>query len=186
MPIPSLPDGVHSVVAIDAKGGGVPGQSAVRQRFVSACRDGARVKPRHGLGADTRADFDRLVNGQLRAEHDGDIEGILAPMSDAIIHEVVGLADDPVQGLEAVRHRYRDLLAASVHERDIPLRRRYGPGFVLDEHVWSGRLTGRAFDIDGHGRWLSHRVLWLLEVRDGRIVRETVWNDLSAIRKQLV
>jgi ketosteroid isomerase-like protein len=29
-------------------------------------------------------------------------------------------------------------------------------------------------------------VLWLLEVRDGRIVRETVWNDLSAIRKQLL
>jgi hypothetical protein len=140
----------------------------------------------HDLDPNHRADLDRLVDGQLRAEHDGDIEGILAPMTAGIVHEVVGLADDPIHGLEAVRRRYRELLAATVHERDVPIRRRYGPGFVLDEHVWSGRLTGRAFDIDGHGRWLSHRVLWLLEVEDGRIVRETVWNDLSAIRKHLL
>ena len=45
----------------------------------------------------------------------------------------------------------------------MPLRRLYGTDFVFDEHVWSGRLTGRAFDLDGHGRWISHRVLWLLE-----------------------
>ena len=47
----------------------------------------------------------------MRAEHDGDIEGILAPMSAAISHEIVGLADAPIHGLEAVRQRYRDLLA---------------------------------------------------------------------------
>jgi hypothetical protein len=141
--------------------------------------------PQQDLDGHTQADLDRLVDGQLRAEHDGDIEAILAPMTDAIVHEVVGLPDDPVHGLDAVRRRYGDLLAATVHERDVPLRRRYGRDFVLDEHVWSGRLTGRAFGMDGHGRWISHRVLWLLEVRNGRIVRETVWNDLSAIRRQL-
>jgi hypothetical protein len=136
-------------------------------------------------GHDGRAALDRLVDGQLRAEHDGDIEAILAPMADAIVHDVVGSTSNPIQGLAAVRQRYHDLLAASVHERDVPVRRLYGAGFVLDEHVWSGRLTGRAFDMDGHGRWISHRVLWLLEVRAGRIVRETVWNDLEAIRRQL-
>ena len=135
---------------------------------------------------DARAVLDRLVDGQLRAEHDGDIEGILAPMADGIVHDVVGLADGPIQGREAVRQRYRELLSVSVHERDVPLQRRYGGDFVLDEHLWSGRLTGRAFDIDGRGRWLTHRVLWLIEVREGRIVRETVWNDLSAIRRQLL
>jgi len=144
------------------------------------------VNTAQDLDPNARADLDRLVDGQLRAEHDGDIEGILAPMSDAIVHEIVGLSDEPIHGLGAVRHRYRDLLAVSVHERDVPVRRRYGKDFVLDEHIWSGRLTGRAFDIDGHGRQLSHRVLWLLEVHDGRIVRETVWNDLAAIRKQLL
>ncbi len=144
-----------------------------------------RMLPSQDLDAEARASLDRLVDGQLRAEHDGDIEGILAPMTEGIVHEVVGLADEPIHGLEAVRGRYRDLLAATVHERDIPIRRRYGRDLVIDEHVWSGRLTGRAFDIDGRGRWLSHRVLWLFEVRDGRIVRETVWNDLAAIRRQL-
>ena len=134
---------------------------------------------------DSRADLDQLVNAQLRAEHDGDVEAILAPMATTIVHDVVGSTSHAVQGLEAVRRRYHDLLAATVHERDVPLRRLYGPGFVLDEHVWSGRLIGRAFELDGHGRWISHRVLWLMEVRDGRIVRETVWNDIEAIRRQL-
>jgi hypothetical protein len=132
-----------------------------------------------------QAELDRLVDGQLRAEHDGDIEAIVASMADAVVHDLVGSLHNPVQGQDAVRRRYHDLLAATVHERDVPLRRLYGTDFVFDEHVWSGRLTGRAFDIDGHGRWISHRVLWLLEVRDGRIVRETVWNDLAAIRRQL-
>ncbi len=144
------------------------------------------VIPAQDLDPETRANLDRLVDGQLRAEHDGDIEGILAPMAAAIVHEVVGLGGEPIRGLDAVRQRYRDLLAASVHEQDTPIRRRYGPGFVIDEHAWSGRLTGRAFDIDGRGRWLSYRVLWLLEVRDGSIVAETIWNDLAAIRRQLI
>lgn len=143
------------------------------------------MKPQQDTPEDEQAILDQLVDAQLRAEHDGDIEAILAPMAEAIVHDVVGLANNPIHGLEAVRRRYHDLLAATIHERDEPLRRRYGRDFVLDEHLWSGRLTGRAFDIDGRGRWLSHRVLWLLEVRDGRIVRETVWNDLSAIRRQL-
>ena len=136
-------------------------------------------------GPSGQAELDRLVDAQLRAEHDGDIEAILAPMDDAVVHDLVGATENPVQGLEAVRRRYHDLLAATVHERDVPLRRLYGPDFVLDEHVWSGRLIGRAFEIDGHGRWLSHRVMWLVQVRDGRIVRETVWNDLAAIQRQL-
>jgi ketosteroid isomerase-like protein len=32
----------------------------------------------------------------------------------------------------------------------------------------------------------STAAAWLLEVRDGRIVRQTVWNDLAAIRRQLL
>ena len=106
-------------------------------------------------------------------------------MADSIVHDVVGSADGPVHGLAAVRRRYQEFLTATVHERDVPIRRLYGKDFVFDEHAWHGRLTGHAFDIDGHGRWISDRVLWLLEVRDGRIVRQTVWNDLAAITRQL-
>ncbi len=134
----------------------------------------------------TSQQLDRIVDAQLCAEHDGDLEAILAPMADDIVHDVVGSADGPIQGFEAVRRRYQEWSAATVHERDVPIRRLYGRDFVLEEHAWHGRLTGRAFDIDGHGRWISYRVLWLLEVRDGRIVRQTVWNDMSAIRRQLL
>jgi hypothetical protein len=132
-----------------------------------------------------RADLDRIVDAHLRAEHDGDLPAILDLMTDGIVHDVVGSIDGPIQGLDAVRLRYRDLLAATVHERDTPVRRLYGTDFVLDERIWHGRLIGHGFDADGHGRWLSHRVLWLLEIHDGRIGRETVWNDLAAIRRQL-
>jgi predicted ester cyclase len=132
-----------------------------------------------------RATLDRLIDIQLRAEHDGDVEAIVEAMDQAVVHDLVGSLDNPIQGIAAVRRRYHDLLAATVHERDVPIRRLYGPDFVLDEHLWSGRLTGRAFDLEGRGRWISHRVAWLVEVRDGRIVRETVWNDIDAIRRQL-
>jgi ketosteroid isomerase-like protein len=136
-------------------------------------------------GDDERRMLDRLVDAQLRAEHDADVEAILALMSDAIVHDVVGLAENPVRGLAAVRRRYQAFLGATVHVRDEPLGRRYGNGFVVDEHVWSGRLTGNAFGIDGRGRRLDHRVMWLLEVADGRIVREVIWNDVQAIQRQL-
>jgi hypothetical protein len=142
----------------------------------------AVMKPYQEAG---RAELDQLVDVQLRAEHDGDIEAILASMAETVVHDMVGSLDNPIHGLAAVRGRYRDVLAATVHERDVPLRRLYGPNFVLDEHVWSGRLTGRAFGLEGHGRWISHRAVWLLEVHGGRIARETIWNDVEAIRRQL-
>jgi uncharacterized protein len=132
-----------------------------------------------------RTTLDRIIDVQLRAEHDGDVQAIVGAMDEGVVHDLVGSLDNPVQGLAAVRRRYQDLLAATVHERDIPLRRLYGPDFVVDEHVWSGRLTGRAFELDGRGRWISHRSLRLVEVTNGRISRETVWNDIEAIRRQL-
>lgn len=137
-------------------------------------------------GADGRAKLDGIVDAHLRAEHDGDLEAILAPMASAILHDVVGSPENPVHGLDAVRQRYRDQLAVTIHERDVPVRRLYGPDFVLDEQLWQGRLTGRSFDVDGDGRWVSYRVLRLLEVRDERIVRETVWTDVAALRRQLL
>ena len=132
-----------------------------------------------------RSALDRLVDSQLRAEHDGDVEAIVGSMAPGVVHDLVGSIDNPVHGISAVRSRYHDVLAATVHERDVPVRRLYGPDFILDEHIWSGRLIGRAFDLDGHGRQISHRAVWLLEVRDGQIVRETVWNDIESIRRQL-
>ena len=143
------------------------------------------------MNADSAADhaardrLDRLVDGQLRAQHDGDLEAIVASMAPGVVYDVVGADDNPIQGIAAVRHRYRELVGSTLHERDVPVRRLYGPDFVLDEHLWQGRVIGRAFGHDGRGRWLSHRELCLLEVRDDRIVRQTIWNDAAAIGRQL-
>jgi hypothetical protein len=140
-----------AVISVWSAGGAIV---AVMKPYQQAGRAIVAVmKPYQEAG---RAELDQLVDVQLRAEHDGDIEAILASMAETV-----------------------------VHERDVPLRRLYGPNFVLDEHVWSGRLTGRAFGLEGHGRWISHRAVWLLEVHGGRIARETIWNDVEAIRRQL-
>jgi hypothetical protein len=67
-----------------------------------------RVKPQPDRYQDGQADLDRLVDARLRAEHDGDIEAILAPLAEAIVHDVVGSIDNPIQGCEAVRRRYAE------------------------------------------------------------------------------
>jgi predicted ester cyclase len=143
------------------------------------------MQPNPNPDQDARARLGRIADAHLRAEHDGDLEAILAPLAHGIVHDTVGSTENPIRGLDAVRGHYRDQLAVMIHERDVPLRRLFGPDFVVDEHLWQGRLTGRAFELDGHGRWVSYRVLSVLEVRDDRIVRQTVWNDLAAIRRQL-
>lgn len=107
---------------------------------------------------DARAVLDGIVDGLLRAEQDVDLAAILAPMADGVVRDVVRSPDNPTQGLGALLRRpYCDQLAAKVHERNVPLRRLSGWGFVLDEQAWLSRLTGRAFEIDGHRRWLNHR-----------------------------
>jgi hypothetical protein len=69
------------------------------------------MQPQQDPGGDRQADFDRLVDGQLRAEHDGDIEAILAPLAEAIVHDVVGSIDSPFQGCDAVRGRYAERIS---------------------------------------------------------------------------
>jgi hypothetical protein len=48
------------------------------------------VKPQPERYEDGQADLDRLVDARLRAEHDGDIEAILAPLAQAIVHDGAG------------------------------------------------------------------------------------------------
>lgn len=155
------------------------------QHLVSDTVHGGVMEPQPESGNHERAALDRIVDAHLRAEHDGDLAAILGSMADAVVHDVVGSPHGAMEERETIRRHYREALGATVHECDVPLRRLYGEGFVLDEHLWRGRVIGRAFDLDGRGRWISYRVLWLLEIRDGRIVRQTVWNDLAAVQRQL-
>jgi uncharacterized protein len=70
-------------------------------------------------------------------------------------------------------------------ERIEPVTRRYGADFLVDEVVWHGRAVGHPFGFDGRNRPFSHRLLHVLEFRDGLISRENVWVDLAAIAQQL-
>jgi len=69
------------------------------------------VKPQQDRYEDGQADLDRLVDARLRPEHDGDIEAILAPLAEAIVHDVVGSIDSPFQGCDAVRGRYAERIS---------------------------------------------------------------------------
>jgi uncharacterized protein len=135
--------------------------------------------------AGRRAELDRLVDAHLHAESQGDVETLLAGMTDDVEHEMLGAADNPARGKDAVRARYLERFANTASERDVPLRRLYGDGFVVDEMIWEGRVTGRLGPLVGAGRRVSHRVLHVFEVRDGRISLESVYPDTAAILRQL-
>ena len=141
--------------------------------------------PTAGVGDDRRAGLDRLVDAYLRAERAGDVETMLDAVSDDVEHEMFGAGDNPVRGREGLRARSLAHFANQATERQIPLRRLYGDGFVVDEAVWEGRITGRLGPWVGAGRRVSHRVLRIFEVQNGRIARVSVYPDFAAIVPQL-
>jgi predicted ester cyclase len=56
---------------------------------------------------------------------------------------------------------------------------------VLDDVVRESRVTGRLFGFRGAGRRVRYRLWRLFELREGRVVRLTVWPDLDALAAQL-
>jgi uncharacterized protein len=128
---------------------------------------------------------DQLIDDHFRFEATGDVEAVLATLTDDVIHDVVGNPDGPLQGKAAVRRFYEALYADLQHTGHIPLRRLYGDSFVVDEVVWEGRAVGRPFGLEGRGRPVKFRLLHVFEFRDGLIARENVWTDLAALREQL-
>ena len=65
--------------------------------------------------------------------------------------------------------------ANTMHERDVPLRRLYGDGFVVDEMIWEVRITGRVGSLVGNGRRVTQRILRIFELRDGRVAHQSVY-----------
>jgi uncharacterized protein len=137
------------------------------------------------LDAAQRTRLDLLVDTYLHALRDGDVETALSTLADDVELDLVGSALDSIRGRDAVRAHHLSEFANTMHERDVPLRRLYGPGFVVDELIWEGRITGRVGRLIGNGRRVSHRVLRIFEVRDGRVARQSVYTDFAAITRQL-
>lgn len=138
-----------------------------------------------GVDATHRADLDYIVDRHLRAEREGDVETILDAVTDDIEYEVFGAPDNPVSGRNGLRTRALERFANQMTERHIPLRRLYGDGYVVDEMIWEGRITGRLGPYVGAGRRVSHRVLHVFELRDGHISRMSVYLDYAAVMRQL-
>lgn len=131
------------------------------------------------------AEMDAVLDAHYAFEAADDVDGVLGTLTDDVVHDVVGFPGGPNRGKEAVRGFYQHLFADVSGEHVEPTARLYGPNFLVDEVVWHGRAIGRPFGFDGSNRLFSHRLLHVLEFRDGLIARENVWVDFAAIAQQL-
>lgn len=138
------------------------------------------------MNAELRRRFDRMIERHFRFEAEDDADGVLSTMLDEVEHDVVGYPTGPVRGKDAARGFYESMFADLAGEKVTPLRRYYGPDFVVDESLWEGSAPGTPFGIPGLGRRLAFRLLHIFDMApDGRIRRENVWLDIAAIQQQL-
>ncbi len=133
----------------------------------------------------TPAAMGEVLDEHYRYEATDDVNGVLSTLTDDVVHDVVGLPGGPMYGKEGARSVYEHLFADIAGERVEPRARLYGPNFLVDEVVWHGRAIGRPFGFAGGNRRFHHRLLHVLELRDGLICRENVWLDFAAIAAQL-
>jgi ketosteroid isomerase-like protein len=129
--------------------------------------------------------MDAVLEAHYKYEAADDVDGVLSTLTDNVVHDVVGFPGGPSHGKAAVRAFYQQLFSDIAGERTEPVRRLYGPDFLADEVIWHGRAVGRPFGFEGRNRSFSHRLLHVLEFRDGLISRENVWLDFAAIAQQL-
>ena len=129
--------------------------------------------------------MDAVLDAHYAFEAADDVDGVLGTLTDDVVHDVVGFPSGPNHGKRAARAFYQHLFGDVSGERVEPTRRLYGPSFLVDEVVWHGRAIGHPFGFDGKQRAFSHRLLHVMEFRDGLIARENVWVDLAAIARQL-
>jgi|SRR5581483_3755158 len=130
-------------------------------------------------------EMDAVLDAHYAFEAADDVEGVLGTLTDDVVHDVVGFPSGPNRGKAAVRAFYDHLFANVSGERIEPATRLHGRNFLVDEVIWHGRATGHPFGFDGQNRPFSHRLLHVLEFRDGLIARENVWLDFAAIAQQL-
>lgn len=133
----------------------------------------------------SREAIDAILDDHFRREAEGDVEGTLATFTDDVIHDVVGDPTGELHGPAAVGIRYGHLFGNVRGERTTPKHRLYGESFVVDDKIWTARVTGEFMGLPGRGREINVRVLHVFEFRNGLISRENVWIDGAAAIAQL-
>ena len=132
------------------------------------------------------AEMDELMDRHFAYEMADDVDGVLATLAPAAVHDVVGAPDGPTRGHDKARATYEQVFADLAGERVETLHRYYGHNQLTDESLWIGRATGRPLDLDGNDRPLRFRILHVMEFDDtGAITRENVWLDYPSITAQL-
>src|SRR5215467_9332139 len=107
----------------------------------------------------TREQIDHIIDEHFRQEADGDVEGTLKTLTDDVVHDVVGDPAGELHGPGAVAKRYGHLFSNVKGERADVKHRLYGENFVVDDMIWTARVTGELMGIPGHGRRISIRIL---------------------------
>lgn len=133
----------------------------------------------------TPEEMDAVLDAHYKYEAADDVDGVLSTLTEDVVHDVVGFPGGAAHGKAAAGAFYEHLFADIAGEGIDPVRRLYGPNFLVDEVMWRGRAVGRPFGFDGRNRPFSHRLLHVLEFRDGLIARENVWLDFAAVARQL-
>ena len=133
----------------------------------------------------SREAIDHIIEDHFRREADGDVEGTLKTLTSDVVHDVVGDPAGELHGPGAVSQRYGHLFSNVKGERADVKHRLYGENFVVDDKIWTARVTGEFMGIPGHGRRISIRVLHVFEFRGRLISRENVWIDAGAAIAQL-
>lgn len=126
-----------------------------------------------------------LVDGHMRVEGQGDIDGALAMYTDDIEHDVVGFPNSPTRGKEGARDFYTYLTANFRTEGWEVLHRYVAGAAMVLEQLMTGTVIGALLGLPGNGRRISFRMLHVFEFRNELISRENIWLDTAAVIDQL-
>ena len=132
-----------------------------------------------------REEMDRLIEAHLQAESAGDAQAWAAVYTDDAELDVVGTAAGPLYGHDEARRFFAQFRNELRSAEVIPLRAYYGEDFCVTEHEWRGSVPGSVVGMAGNGARTVLRMLHIFEFRDGRISRENVWFDVTAMLRQL-
>lgn len=140
------------------------------------------------MSADTTppAVMDEVLARHFAAESAHDRAGILSTLTDDAEHEAVGFPGAPFRGHDQLM-RFYEVLFEDLEQTEIePVRRLYGPNFLVDEVQYRGRAFRNfmGFDFGAEGKPVDFRLLHVCEFEGNRMSREQVWLDVNAVRMQ--
>ena len=161
-----------------------PGRFAQRLAATAQWQAAPAGQERPEAGSLTPADMDGIIDAHFEAERRGDVDAILATVSDDISHEVLGAGLGRLRGKAAVRAFYEQLSQDLSIDTYTTVRRIHGPGHAWEEGMVHATAAGKPFGLDGRRR-VTYRLNHLFEFRNGLIHRELGIPDIPGILAQL-